>query len=163
MGVLGRSFSDPPMPMDLLEKRRLTRSNSDAGKESKTDDELMDGVSESTGGLTNSTSINNHDTNNIDNTNNSNNQDATNNNLPDPPIKGPLKTHVRSLLTQSNPSISSDDNDNDERETAARVSHPHHGARRWRQIMDEKNFLKQENIKVYQSLHLSGLVISRLI
>jgi hypothetical protein len=135
MGILGRSFSDPPMPVDLLEKRRMSRSNSDVAKESK-----MNKASEEPFELLESASKNP----NITDTRNTTNATSDFSEL-----KGPFKTHVRALLTKSNHSISSDDNDNDERETTSRLSHPHHGtARRWRQIQDEKHGLEQENNKV---------------
>lgn len=140
--MLGRSLSDAPMPVDLLEKRRMTRSNSDVGKESKIN----------SNGEENAESVDPMDEDDSNSNTTHNATDNTSNNAPEHPIKGPIKSHVRALLTRSNHSASSDDNDNDERETTDRVSHPHHGARRWRQILDEKTTLQTENQKVCKQL-----------
>lgn len=120
--------------MELLEKRRMNRSNSDIAKESNLDS-AQDGfkLHETTDSMPNIPIQNGG-------------------NASEPSVNGPIKTSVRNLISSSkiNYSVSSDDNDNDERETDSRSSHPHHhGARRWRQISQEKQSLQQENKKVH--------------
>lgn len=128
IAALGRSLSDG-LPAELLEKRRINRSNSDIAKANMDNKQEEFNLHEATDSLPNIPPQNGMK-------------------VTEPSNNGPAKTLVRNLISSLNYSVSSDDNDNDERETDSRSSHPHHGARRWRQISQEKQALQQENKKL---------------